>query len=180
MGVYTNVTCAGSRRALGWAFVKFADNTNPEQRMLLELPQTFTCKTDAPDTSRAEVRAATTGTLLLAVFLSIVSGVAASWSPYWGVRILPMVGALAAFGLIAFLLLAPSTGQRGDIEFWPVVLGGAAFFYLWWLATLLFDLVFVWQRYIRHSAVRERLSELTTEGYKPTKVEQIVTRKESR
>jgi hypothetical protein len=40
---------------------------------------------------------------------------------------------------------------------WPVVLAGAAFLYLWWLAALIFDLAFVWQRYIRQSAAIERL-----------------------
>ena len=34
---------------------------------------------------------------------------------------------------------------------WPVLIGGAMFIYLWWLAALLFDLVFIWQRYIRTS-----------------------------
>jgi hypothetical protein len=40
---------------------------------------------------------------------------------------------------------------------WPVVLAGTAFLYLWWLATLLFDLGFVWQRYVRRSVVNDRL-----------------------
>jgi len=34
---------------------------------------------------------------------------------------------------------------------WPIVLGGAAFLYLWRLASLIFDLVFIWHRYIRFS-----------------------------
>ncbi len=40
---------------------------------------------------------------------------------------------------------------------WPVLLSGAAFLYLWWLAALLFDLGFVWQRYIRNSLANDRL-----------------------
>lgn len=35
---------------------------------------------------------------------------------------------------------------------WPVVLTGMAFLYLWWLSGLLFDLAFVWQRYVRQAA----------------------------
>jgi len=35
---------------------------------------------------------------------------------------------------------------------WPVVLSGLAFLYLWWLAGLLFDLAFIWQKYIRDSS----------------------------
>jgi hypothetical protein len=176
MVAYANVTCADSRWALGRAFVGFASPADANERPLLELPVTFPCASDSSTTALAEVRAATKGTLLLAAFLALVSGVAASWSPYWGVRILPSVGALAAFALVAFLLWQPSTATDRNIAFWPIILGGAAFFYLWWLATLLFDLVFVWQRYIRHSAVRHRLSDLATHGYTPTKVEQIVTR----
>ena len=42
---------------------------------------------------------------------------------------------------------------------WPVVLTGAMFLYLWWLATLLFDLAFVWHRYIRRSTTNNRLQE---------------------
>lgn len=40
---------------------------------------------------------------------------------------------------------------------WPVLLSGAAFLYLWWLAALIFDLGFVWQRYIRNSLANDRL-----------------------
>ena len=42
---------------------------------------------------------------------------------------------------------------------WPVLVAGAFFLYLWWLATLLFDLAFVWQRYIRRSVAHDRLRE---------------------
>ena len=42
---------------------------------------------------------------------------------------------------------------------WPVLVAGALFLYLWWLATLLFDMAFVWQRYIRRSVAHDRLRE---------------------
>jgi hypothetical protein len=42
---------------------------------------------------------------------------------------------------------------------WPVVLAAAAFMYLWWLAALIFDLAFVWQRYIRRAVMLEKLKE---------------------
>jgi hypothetical protein len=50
---------------------------------------------------------------------------------------------------------APQAAANGPI--WPVVLAGLAFFYLWWLAALTFDLTFVWHRYIHHSAAQEYL-----------------------
>ena len=40
---------------------------------------------------------------------------------------------------------------------WPVLLSGAAFLYLWWLAALIFDLGFVWQRYVRNGLSNRRL-----------------------
>jgi hypothetical protein len=35
---------------------------------------------------------------------------------------------------------------------WPVILSGAALFYLWWLAVLTFDLAFIWHLYIKNEA----------------------------
>ncbi len=40
---------------------------------------------------------------------------------------------------------------------WPVILASVAFLYLWWLSTLIFDLAFVWQRYVRNSVSNDRL-----------------------
>jgi len=47
---------------------------------------------------------------------------------------------------------------------WPVLLAVIAFLYLWWLATLIFDLAFVWQRYIRRSVANQRLREWGPDG----------------
>jgi hypothetical protein len=54
---------------------------------------------------------------------------------------------------------------------WPVLLSGAAFLYIWWLAALIFDLAFVWQRYVRNSLALDRLKqwhEPALPGPKPT------------
>jgi hypothetical protein len=40
---------------------------------------------------------------------------------------------------------------------WPVLLAGAACLYLWWLAALVFDLSFVWHRYVRRSVMNDTL-----------------------
>lgn len=42
---------------------------------------------------------------------------------------------------------------------WPVALATAGFLYLWWLAASIFDLAFVWQRYVRNAVAVDRLSE---------------------
>jgi hypothetical protein len=34
---------------------------------------------------------------------------------------------------------------------WPLFLAGALFAYLWWIGILIFDLTFIWHRYIRMS-----------------------------
>lgn len=48
---------------------------------------------------------------------------------------------------------------------WPVVLHTALFFYLWWLATLLFDLAFVWQRYVRQSVANDRMAQWAPDDF---------------
>ena len=50
---------------------------------------------------------------------------------------------------------------------WPVVLSGAAFLYLWWLATLVFDLSFIWHRYVRNSVANDRLREWNSYDLSP-------------
>ena len=42
---------------------------------------------------------------------------------------------------------------------WPVLLAGAAMFYLWWLAVLTFDLAFIWHLYIKNEAAAEYIEQ---------------------
>ncbi len=44
---------------------------------------------------------------------------------------------------------------------WPLLFATAVFLYLWWLAALVFDLAFVWHRYIRHGVGERRLRQWT-------------------
>lgn len=57
---------------------------------------------------------------------------------------------------------------------WPLVLASAAFIYLWWLAILIFDLVFVWHRYIRYSVAQNYLFALRKEDKKRRKLAERV------
>jgi hypothetical protein len=50
---------------------------------------------------------------------------------------------------------------------WPVMLASAAFLYLWWLSILIFDLSFIWQRYIRESIANQRLRDWNPYGFPP-------------
>jgi hypothetical protein len=85
--------------------------------------------------------------------VALIAGIvvtAVSWGfPSWRLRPLLAGGGLMVLATVAYHLAAgpPETGESASL--WPVFLGGAAFLYLWWLAALLFDLVFVWHRYIR-------------------------------
>ena len=66
----------------------------------------------------------------------------------------------AGLALAATIAFAASPEKSGPL--WPVLLAGAGFLYLWWLAALLFDLVFVWHRYIRHAVALEFLRDKIT------------------
>jgi hypothetical protein len=72
--------------------------------------------------------------------------------------------------------LAATLGAKPSL--WPVVISGAAFLYLWWLAALIFDLAFVWQRYVRQATGIERLREWwlfqLPDGRKPASVSERV------
>jgi hypothetical protein len=60
--------------------------------------------------------------------------------------------------LLGFVLYAVGENLTGAI--WPVFVAGAAWLYLWWLAALLFDLVFVWHLYIRSSLINRRIRDM--------------------
>lgn len=46
-------------------------------------------------------------------------------------------------------------GKHGPL--WPVFVAILTFLYLWWLSSLLFDLLFVWHRYIQGDAAHKFL-----------------------
>ena len=58
---------------------------------------------------------------------------------------------------ILFLNPPAASPNAENPKLWPVILAAAAFLYLWWLAAHLFDLVFVWHRYIRTSLANKIL-----------------------
>jgi hypothetical protein len=65
--------------------------------------------------------------------------------PKLGMRALLIPGALAVVYVACQHL--DDSPTHGNL--WPVFPAGAIFLYLWWLVALLFDLTFVWHRYIR-------------------------------
>ncbi|MBV9772571.1 MAG: MFS transporter [Gemmatimonadetes bacterium] len=98
-------------------------------------------------------------TAAVAVVLGIAVLVLSTIKASWGLRPMIVLGGLAVAGIVAYhLSVAKQAGEIGPL--WPVLIATAAFLYLWWLAALLFDLVFVWHVYIRHAKVLQRLNEM--------------------
>jgi hypothetical protein len=93
----------------------------------------------------------------LAILVVVVTYLTSWLRPSWGMRPLILSGAGAVAVLIAQHL---RDVDRGDGALWPVLFAAAAFLYLWWIAALLFDLVFVWHVYIRHANALRRMDEI--------------------
>jgi hypothetical protein len=108
---------------------------------------------------------ATVGVWLIALLIASVSGWAGLKWPKTGVRALPTLGLVGTFGLVGAQLTQAYSQQQQNVSVWPVVLASAAFFYLWWLGALLFDLVFVWNVHVRHSKVADQIETIVTQGY---------------
>jgi len=107
------------------------------------------------------------GLIIAGLLVAIGAARFSKIKPGWGMR--PLIG----LGGIAALMILWKLMQPDPLDFtksiWPLVLANAGFLYLWWLAALLFDLVYVWHVYIRHpTRTIEVLEEL-----KPKKSGQV-------
>jgi hypothetical protein len=76
--------------------------------------------------------------------------------PRHGRRLLIGSGVAVVALLVIFGVFEVLDGTQ-DAPIWPVFVAGAGFLYLWWLGILVFDLAFMWHRYIRHSVIAENL-----------------------
>jgi len=74
--------------------------------------------------------------------------------PKWSMRALLLPGAAT----VAYIVYHYVRKAPGNL--WPVFVAGAAFLYLWWLVALIFDLTFVWHRYIRSNATPDLLMKI--------------------
>ncbi len=99
------------------------------------------------------------GVLGVAGGLALLAPRISSRSAYWGgTRMLLILGGAAISLMVVHLILESPNQKTGPM--WPLLLASAAFLYLWWLSALIFDLAFVWHRYIRWSVVETRLRQL--------------------
>ena len=104
------------------------------------------------------------------IWMTAVAAFLSSWFPRQGVKWLPLLGLVcAAVPILQLLQKAPD-----EFESWPLVIGGAAFFYLWWLAALVFDLVFVWHRFVRFAKASRSAARILEHGYESTPCEKVL------
>ena len=106
-----------------------------------------------------------TGVSIVAFVIAVVSGWASARWPRAGIRVLPLLGLLGTFALVGTRLYEATRADSQEIAIWPIVLASAAFFYLWWLGALLFDLAFVWNVHVRHSQAADHIQTIVREGY---------------
>jgi hypothetical protein len=67
----------------------------------------------------------------------------------------PLVGPgyTAIVGIGCALAIMPTSKGAEKPELWPFFLGAVAFLFLWRLAAILFDLTFIWHRYIKQNVL---------------------------
>src|SRR6266542_3497136 len=96
---------------------------------------------------------------VITVGLALVIALIAAWTGRKrDVGSKPLLGLAGSTAVTMVLLLLKRDGSSQP-SLWPVVLALAGFLYLWWVAILLFDLVFIWHRYIRFGVGPDRLEE---------------------
>jgi hypothetical protein len=78
-----------------------------------------------------------------------------------GVKTLLTIGSLGIVIIAGFDYKKVGANQP-DSPIWPLFLAGALFLYLWWLAIHIFDLTFIWHRYIRTSEAKNTLKQNCT------------------
>ena len=96
---------------------------------------------------------------VLIVIISMLLAVVANrigWKyPFLGLK--PLIALIGAPAATLIAITVHNQPDRGSL--WPLLLSGAGAIYLWWLAALLFDLVFIWHYYVRYEAAIESLRE---------------------
>lgn len=92
----------------------------------------------------------------LACLLVFVASATGTFFPRLGIKPLVIGGVVAC----TIYLAARVIGAEKTGALWPVAIAMIALLYLWWLAALLFDLIFVWHLYIRNTRLQERIDAL--------------------
>jgi hypothetical protein len=88
------------------------------------------------------------GIIWIGLVIGVVAAIVSKYLPQWGMKPLIGLGGIAACIILWYLLPFP-TPSAPERPLWPLALANAGFLYLWWLSALLFDLVYIWHRFIR-------------------------------
>jgi hypothetical protein len=102
------------------------------------------------------------GIIYFFLAVSLASAISNKLKPRWGMVPLIALGGVAAL-LVLLKLLAGDPAAFGQ-SFWALLLANAGFLYLWWLSTLLFDLVYIWHQFIRSFRTTAVLRSLRAEA----------------
>ncbi len=136
----------------------FAAGTYASMSLLPSQPIAFLAKPLAQLTLLPDAGASDGTTLLVGACIVVA---ASGWLvPRWPRAGRPLMVALGA------LLVASAIGVgynhvpdgKGP-QLWPLILSAMIFIYLWWLGIVLFDLTFIWHRYIRNSVALDTLRD---------------------
>ncbi|MDR5827623.1 MFS transporter [Caballeronia sp. LP006] len=119
----------------------------------------------SPVTHDGDAPSALTGKIMftLAALIVALTGWFAPRKPRWGRRVLVAAGTLMTILIVGVRLW----GDLANKPLWPVVIGALLFLYAWWLAILIFDLAFVWHRYVRNSVALDTLRAWRETGKDP-------------
>jgi pimeloyl-ACP methyl ester carboxylesterase len=93
--------------------------------------------------------------------IGLVSAGLSKWRPRWGM--IPLIGLGGIAACLVLLTLLQSDRSALDRSLWALVLANAGFLYVWWLGALLFDLVYIWHRFICSYRTTKILSTLRAE-----------------
>jgi hypothetical protein len=81
----------------------------------------------------------------------------------YGLKPLLGLGFILVAALVGFQVYLNTNSKHGPL--WPLTMATLGFLYLWWLAALIFDLVFVWHLYIHSSGAMTRLGGIMATPY---------------
>jgi hypothetical protein len=121
------------------------------------------------------------GAIFVALFFDRNKAFLQRWPPIRlfarGFRPLLIGGAIAVVLIVKSRIAAHPPKEAGS--FWPLLVSGALFLYLWWLAGILFDLVFTWQRYVRGAVWQQHLRQARKDRVEREKKSSSATEKPS-
>lgn len=113
--------------------------------------------------------------MLMAAVILVASYIYNFFSRRSGVWFMVAIGTALALVLV-FANIITDTDHTTIL---PVLIGSAAFIYLWWLSVLVFDLTFIWHQYIRNALALRRMHECFNNSYRQPFVSRCISATEN-